>query len=188
MSKPNWMRRIENRDDARRFFQAMGCSHFHMWHDYPRRHDEYCSLGIETTLENEWRWDAILSLAARLVDSATRNEDLWYLHFSLGSLCEAQGDAASATKIHEVTEQIVSKLNVRDGLLVAGTINGTAAYTLDSGLVFLASKCGLRSIAQELADHSLRLAQRARSRNVEPEQAQVEIEKCFAIKKKFFLR
>lgn len=45
---------ISDLDQARKYFIAMGCSHFHMTREYPQRAKEYRALNIDPEIESEW--------------------------------------------------------------------------------------------------------------------------------------
>jgi hypothetical protein len=183
-----WVNRsIKSVSDARRFFEAMGCSHFHMMRDYPDRYSEYRALKINDAQEHEWRRDAITKLSDRLLNPATEAKDLWHLYTRMETMCEDQGDAESVLKIYKVTQWIASRLPVGDGLIVAEAINGTRTY-YEAGPIYLAVKHGLRDVAQDLSDYSISLAQRAKSSKVDAEGAELAIRKCLAVKRHFRLR
>lgn len=42
-------------EQAKKYFIAMGCSHFHMTREYPQRAKEYIALDIDPEIESEWR-------------------------------------------------------------------------------------------------------------------------------------
>ena len=46
---------INNIEQARKYFIAMGCSHFHMTREYPQRAKEYIELDIDPEIESKWR-------------------------------------------------------------------------------------------------------------------------------------
>lgn len=177
---------IKSVSDARRFFEAMGCSHFHMMRDYPDRYSEYRALKIDKAQEREWRRDAITKLYDSLLNPATDAKDLWLLYTRMESLCEGQDDAESTLKIYEVTQRIADRLPIKDGIIVAEAINGTRIY-YEAGPIYLAVKYGLRDVAQDLSDYSMSLAQRAKSSKVDVERAELVIEKCLAVKRHFQL-
>jgi hypothetical protein len=45
---------INDLEQARKYFIAMGCSHFHMTREYPQRAKEYRELDIDPEIESEW--------------------------------------------------------------------------------------------------------------------------------------
>lgn len=187
---PEWWndRSIRSVEDARRFFEAMDGSHYAMMRDFPDRRDEYAALKISKAQERRWRRDMIARLSDRLLNPATDAEELWLLHSRLERFCEWQDDPESVLKIYEVTRQVAGRLPIRDGLIVAESINGRGLHTYETGLIYMAVKHGLRDVARDLARHSMSLAQRAKSGNVEVEWAERLIQKCLAVKRHFRLR
>lgn len=196
---PEWWndRSIRSVNDARRFFEAVDGSHYAMMRDFPDRRDEYVALKIDEAQERRWRRDMIAKLGDRLLNTATDAGELWWLHSRLGRMCEWQDDPESVLKIYEVTRRIVDRLPIKDGIIVAETINGAWSYSFatgrtyhsyKTGLIYLAVRHGLRGVAQDLADYSMSLAQRAKSGKVDVERAELAIEGCLAVKRHFRLR
>lgn len=178
-------RRIKSISDARRIFEAVDGSVYHMMRDYPDRWGEYFDLRIAEEQERQWRREMITRLSDRLLDPATDAKDLWLLYTRMVRMCEDQGDAESALKIYKATRRIASRLPIEDGLIVAEAINGTRIY-YEAGPIYLAVKHGLRDVAQDLSDYSMSLAQRAKSGKVEG--AELAVGKCLAVKRHFRLR
>lgn len=187
---PRWWydRSIRNVEDARQFFGAIDGSHFIMMKGFTDRRDEYAALKIDKATESRWRRGMIARLSGRLLDPATDAGELWRLYSRLETVCEWQDDPDSVLKIYEVTRRIADRLPVEDGIIVAEGIIGRGAYTYETGLIYNASKHGLKDVAQDLSDHALSLAQRAKNRNVDAERAEGAIEKCLEVKKHFGLR
>jgi len=48
---------IRTIEQAKEFFKAMGCSHFHMDRELPKRSQEYKLLNISKQTEAEWRFE-----------------------------------------------------------------------------------------------------------------------------------
>jgi hypothetical protein len=46
---------INDIEQAKKYFIAMGCSHFYMTREYPQRAKEYIALDIDPEIESEWR-------------------------------------------------------------------------------------------------------------------------------------
>ncbi len=196
---PEWWndRSVRNVDDARQFFEATDGSHYVMMRDFPDRRDEYAALKIDEAQERRWRRALIAKLSGRLLDPATDAGELWWLHSRLGRICAHQDDPESELKIYEVTRRIAGRLPLQDGIIVAETINGAWSYSFQTGrsyhsyktgLIYLAVKHGLRDVAQDLADHSMSLARRAKSGKVDAERADLAMEGCLTVKRHFRLR
>lgn len=188
--EPEWSdtHGIRNLDDARQFFEAMQGSHYFMMRDDPDGRDEYVAMKIDKAQERQWRRDMIAKLCERLLNPATDAGELWLAYSRLDKLCEDQNDPESVLKIYEVTRRIADRLPVKDGIIVAEDISGRGAYTYETGLIYLAVKHGLKDVAQDLADYSMSLAQRAKTGNIDAERAELAVEKCLAVKSHFSLR
>ena len=180
-------RSLKSVSDARRIFEAVDGSLYHMMRDYPDRWSEYWDLKIDDAQEHKWRREMITKLYDRLLNPATEAKDLWHLYTRMVRMCEDQDDAESVLKIYKATQWIASRLPIEDGLIVAGAINGTRIY-YEAGPIYLAVKHGLRDVAQDLSDYSMSLAQRAKSSKVDVEGAELAIGKCLAVKRHFRLR
>jgi hypothetical protein len=71
---------------AKRYFQSMGCSHFHMSREIPQRYSEYRGLNIPKSKETEWTREEILSALERLQSDDTPRKELWAIHSSVTTL------------------------------------------------------------------------------------------------------
>jgi hypothetical protein len=196
-AEPWEKRRIRSISDARRFFEAMDGSPYHMMRDHPDRWGEYWELKIDDAQEDQWRREMLTKLSDQLLNPATDAKELWWLHSRMERICTDVDDAESVLKIYEVTRRIAGRLPLEDGIIVAETINGhgyhsfqtgLTVYTNKTGLIYLAMKHGLRDVAQDLAGYSMSLAQRAKSGKVDVERAEMAIERCLAVKRHFRLR
>ena len=189
-------RRVKTISDARQIFEAYDGSLYHMMRDYPDRSGEYWNLKIDENLERQWRREMITKLSDQLLNPATDEKELWWLYSRLERICTDVDDAESVLKIYEVTRRIADRFTLEGGTIVAEHINGygylslagQTIYTNKTGLVYLAVKHGLRDVAQELADYSMSLAQRAKSAKFDVERAEMAIERSLAVKKHFGLR
>jgi hypothetical protein len=197
MASEPWDEPIKNVSDARRLFEAYDGSPYHMMRDEPDRWGEYRELKIDHALEHQWRREMITKLGDELLNPATKAKELWWLHSRLEKICTDVNDAESVLKIYEVTRRITGRLPLQEGILVAETINGRQFYSTetgrtehryDNGLIYLAMKHGLRDVAQGLADHSMSLAQLAKSRKVDVARAEEAMERCRAVKNHFRLK
>ncbi len=196
---PEWWedRSIRSVKDARQFFEAVDGSHYVMMRDFPDRRDEYVALKIDEAQERQWRREMIAKLGDRLLNPATDAVEPWLLYSRLERVCTHQDGPESVLKIYEVTRRIADRLPLKDGIIVAETINGAQNYSWQTGrtyhsyktgLIYLAVRHGLRDVAQGLADYSMSLAQRAKGGKVDVEGAEQAMEVCLAIKRHFRLR
>lgn len=148
---------ITNADAAKRYFQSMGCSSFHMTRENPQRYSEYRGLNIPKSKETEWTREEILSALERLHSVDTPHKELWSIHSSVTTLVldgrfddqlEALLEASSAI------ERVIQSQH--DRLLVAETIVGRQDIRYRPGLVFKSHD----SSRDDLAAQYLGLAER----------------------------
>lgn len=146
---------ITNVDAAKRYFQSMGCSHFHMSREIPQRYSEYRGLNIPKSKEVEWTREEILSALDRLRSGDTPRKELWTIHSSATTLVldgkfddqlESLADASSSI------EGVIR--SQRDRLLVAETIVGRQDIRYRPGLIF----CSHDSRRDDLASQYAALA------------------------------
>lgn len=134
---------------AKEYFLAMGCSHFHMDREYAQRYEEYCRLNITKQTETEWRQERFDDYYIRCVEYPCDDplfdlstEPLWWLHSSMCDLFEALKTDTALMKMLEVTQQIRDKVPLEDRVIVAETINGRTDRTVRRGLIYLAYDLG----------------------------------------------
>ncbi|RII24947.1 MAG: hypothetical protein CXR30_19435 [Geobacter sp.] len=178
---------ITQAEDAKRYFQEMGCSHFHMAREYPAKYQQYQELRISKQLEYEWRLESIYRTKKKLLDAATANGDLWFMHSSAADLAEVQQSMEALQAVYEATKSIVHRLPHNDKVLVAETINGRKEIRYQDGLIFLSAKLNRRDIAAEFATVSLSLSQEAKKHHVDAARCDRAIAKCQAVQKKLNL-
>ncbi len=178
---------ITQLEDARRFFQEMGCSHFHMSREYPEKYEQYRTFLIPEQIESKWRQESIYQTKDKLLDSATPKGDLWFMHSQVAELAEVQKSTETLIAIWEATKSIFHRLSPKDGLLVAETINGRKEIRYQDGLIFLAAKLNRPDIAAELVAISLSLSQEAKKQRVDIPRCDKAITKCQIIQKKLNL-
>lgn len=167
-------------EDARLYFQGMGCSHFHMLRELPERYEEYRALGVSDAVERAWRREEILREEARLADEACPPQDYWAAHSSLEALVRTQRDPERLVKLHELTELVAGKVSDRDAVIVAETILGRGIPETRSGLVYFAYDLGRKDLAASFAERALALCARANGRG-EPRTREA-LELCARIK------
>jgi len=175
---------INSIEQAKEFFQAMGCSHFHMGREYPQRYEEYRNLSIPKHLERKWTYEAFYEYIHTLRTSTTQLDDLWRIHSRAADLAE-QLEAEDALKgIYEVTEEISGRLPALSKVIVAETINGRGAIKFrHTGLIFLAYRLGRHDIAERFSEFSLALSLAAKHAGVEPKRCDRAFETCREIRR-----
>jgi len=136
-------------EDAKRYFKAMGCSHFHMAREYPVRNSEYFALRVSSASEVEWTREEISSAVDQLLSTATDRTELWSIHSELSDLVARDGFEPYLERLLAATSEIEPRLPLFDRLLVAETIVGRQKLEYRSGLIF---KC------QDTSKHDLAAA------------------------------
>lgn len=175
--------RIDRFEEAKQYFQEMGCSHFHMAREHPDRYDEYTGLQIPKDLEAEWRQETLNNLKSELIGVRGVKTDLWMLHAWAADLAETEHSAEALEAIYEATRAICDKLSPEDGLIVAETINGRRDIRHKGGLIFLAMKIRRPDIAFDFVDTSLSLSRYAKKAMVDQSRCDTAIAKCLKIQK-----
>ena len=153
---------IQNIEDAKSYFHSMGCSHFHMCREYPKRYNEYKTLNVSSEQELEWRKESLDQMASRLEEIEPK--ELWATHSSMENLVQELKTRNSLERIYEATKQIEKRLPPKGKLLVAETIIGRQNIEQRSGLIFLSSKLGEEAITVDLSKIAIRLLEEAEDR------------------------
>ncbi len=121
---------------AKRYFQRMSCSHFHMARENEDRYREYCWLHIPKHQEIEWTLEEISTAIHQLQSGEYPLNDLWHIHSRAsylvhGSMLHTQLEPLLVASYHLV-EVLDSGI---DRLRVAETIVGRQDVTFRSGLI-----------------------------------------------------
>jgi hypothetical protein len=95
---------LETLESAKEFFQAMGCSAFHMSRDYPVRYAEYLKLDVPKEKQLEWIRDSVAQAAASLNSTTTKPSHLWHIHCSMEELVQSLGTVESLRQISLVSK------------------------------------------------------------------------------------
>lgn len=143
---------ITSIDEARAYFEAMGCSHFHMSRENFDRYDEYKALEISKDLENGWRAEKLEEALENLTDDS-HDRELWSRHSNLVELYMGIGSRArrklSFPRLVDATYITENRATPFDRILIAETVLGRAFYR-DDGMVCEASALGRRDIVSDL--------------------------------------
>lgn len=124
-------------DAAKRYFQSMGCSHFHMSREIPQRYSEYRGLNIPKSQEAEWAREEILALFDGLRSEETPRKDLWSIHSAVTTLVFDWRLHDQLEALFDVSLSIEGVIrSQRDRLLVAETIVGRQGISHRPGLIF----------------------------------------------------
>lgn len=128
---------INNKAAAKRYFQRMGCSHFHMARENEDRYKEYCWLHIPKHQENEWKLEELSTAIRQLQSGEYPLNDLWHIHsrasdLVLESMLHTQLEPLLLASSH--LDEVVD--SETDRLRVAATILGRQDVAFPSGLIF----------------------------------------------------
>jgi hypothetical protein len=149
---------IKSLPEAKRYFQAMGCSSFHMAREYPERYDEYQALGISKATETEWASEEVLSKIGQIENGEKTSDELWVIHSRLADLILDHKFELYLDRLLEVTKSLETRLSQRDKLIVAETIVGRQDLRYRPGLIFRSRDSGRLATAKGFAHVARRLA------------------------------
>lgn len=113
-------------EQAKAFFRAMECSSYHMWREFPKRHDEYKSFNISKQTETEWQEERFEEYYTGIMSGA-EGVELRNTHSRMYDLFDALKTEAALQKMLEVTQSLRDRLPMKDRAIVAETISGQAA-------------------------------------------------------------
>jgi hypothetical protein len=138
-------------EQAKVYFCAMGCSHFHMAREYPERYREYQKLKISRETEHEWRSEQFDTYYASIMEN-TAAEDLWAVHSRMYDLFAELRTHPALVKMLEVTRHIRDRVPLYQKIIVAETINGRRDR---GGLIYPAFDAHDTAMAKEFIELSL---------------------------------
>jgi len=142
--------------EAKRYFQTMGCSSFHMSREYPERYDEYRALHIPKATEAEWASEDILSKFCELEGGEGTIEPLWNTHSRVADLVLEWKFDHHLGRLLKATLAIEDRLEQFDRLLVAETVVGRQHLNSRSGLIFRSHDSGRDDLAKDFSDTARR--------------------------------
>jgi hypothetical protein len=148
---------IRTLEDARRYFQAMGCSGFHMCREYPDRYEEFRRMGISEEQQRVWAQESVAKGLARLRSGELASKDLWSVHLHLSDIVRAWVLPQFLEEVYEVTCVMEPALPLRDRMLVAETIAGRQELRQREGYIFQSYDAGKPELAAQFAKLALRL-------------------------------
>ena len=142
---------ITTREQARAWFQAMGCSHFHMMREDPDRYAQYEALAISKDTERRWQRAAFEDGLAALVSGAVVLDELWAAHASLEELLGALRERELLARFVDATDSLVTVAPDETRILIAETIVGRGPDEEPGGPLGLANQLGDPATARRLA-------------------------------------
>jgi hypothetical protein len=129
----------ENLQQAKEFFKSMGCSHYHMAHEYPDRYKEYRRLRIPKQTEMVWMDEKFDEYYAGFLHYYTDPNALQLQYNLMYELFLSLRTATALTKMLETTQHLRDRIPMKDRIIFAEIINGTLSQRKDRlGLIYLA--------------------------------------------------
>lgn len=143
--------------EAKRFFQSMGCSSFHMSREYPELREKYRALEISESTEREWANESVSLQLALLLDQSTAPETLAEIHSRLVEFVFEWRFYDRLNEVLAATEAIEATVTKSDRIYLARTIVGRPA--IECGLVVKCRRYGDLDASKRFAKLAYRLAQ-----------------------------
>jgi hypothetical protein len=148
---------IRTIEQAKEYYKAMGCSHFHLDREDKERAQEYYSLKISKKSEAAWTEEQFNEFYLYIIEGK-KKDLLWSIHARMNDLFEQSSTNTGLTKMLEVTKILRDKVPPRERVLVAETINGRKQRKYHSGLIYSAYNLHKKLIAKEFVELSLYFA------------------------------
>jgi len=148
---------ILTNEQAKEFFKAMGCSHFHMDREFPERFHEYKQLNISEQMETEWREEQFDYYFVTITQSKDK-KSLWGTYSDMYELFETLKSDTTLIKMLDAAKNIRDKVPLKDRIIVAETINGRGLREFRQGLIYSAYDLNNISAAKEFIELSLDFA------------------------------
>jgi hypothetical protein len=146
-------------EEARRYFQSMGCTHFHMGREDPDRYEEYRKLGISKDQERKWAAEEIAAKIAQLNRRDTDEAALPDGFFNLENILANWKVDHFLEEILRAFHAIAESLPPSDEVLVARTIIGSNPVW-PPGLMVQSHDAGRMKLARKFAELAHRLLAR----------------------------
>jgi hypothetical protein len=147
MIKPN--QSADKLEEAKRHFQEMGCSHFHMGRENPGYYKDYLALGICQETEMAWASETVSATIYRLCHETADRNELWSRHARLTDIVLGYKLNNSLESLLHATLVIEPLLPQKDRLLVAETIVGRQEAKSRKGLIFESLDAGQKTLAEK---------------------------------------
>lgn len=159
----------------------MGCSHFHMFREYPTRSAEYDRLRIPKETEKEWTQEQFDEYYAQIMENAP-GTCLWVLHSSMESLLYTLHSQDALMKMLEVTQFMRDLVPVEDWIIVAETILGRTVRSARQGLIYTAYDWKNKPAAKAFVELAFHFAKYDEQHNRGYERCVDAIKLCFDIR------
>ena len=146
-------------EQAKEYFRAFYCSHFHMWRDgIEERNNEYKELNITKQMEAEWINEQFDEYYFGIMENKLDKDLFGQYYWKMYDLYANLETESTLRKMLEVTRHLrdlTSTLDALDKVVIAETINGRTIQSARNGLIYKAYDTGNIEIAKEFADLSL---------------------------------
>ena len=172
---------IKSIQQAKEYFRAMGCSHFHMAREFPLRYEEYKGLNISKQQETEWRTERLDEYYTHIMNNEKGNP-IWIVHSNMAELVETLKTDKALEKILNVTHYIHDAVPFEDRVIVSETINGRAHRQSRRGLIYLAFDLNKIHIAKSFIELSLHFSTYIHQKSRDFERCQTAAKLCNDIK------
>lgn len=150
-------------EQAKKFYIAMGCSHFHIDREYPTRRDEYRALHISSELENQWKKEEFLRMIQAFPYSDQSIMAGYY--FSLKEIL-AFGDEKQLELMVDLLKQIHEMVPLTDIPMILSVVVGNNATKSHGGLIERACSVRRYDLVDQFIKHILLLLRRVEENNI----------------------
>lgn len=135
---------IHNLEQAKRYFIAMGCSHFHLSRESFQRRDEYYALNISEDIEKKWRQEEVEHRLAEF--PFNEPEKIGFSYSSLKDMIEC--DSYNLESMLTLANDFYNVLPPDQIPIVLNVIIGNNGSLTRGGLIEKACKIGRSDLAQ----------------------------------------
>ncbi|MGE5416071.1 MAG: hypothetical protein ACM3UZ_04785 [Acidobacteriota bacterium] len=168
-------------EQAKVYFQSMGCNGFHMSREYPERYDEYKKLNISRKTELEWIEEQFNQYCMRIKENIEIS-DLWWFHSKMEELITSVGTDLAIKNMLEATQSIKDIVPYKDRVLISETINGRSQREYHSGLIYYAYGLGDIQSAKAFVELSLHFSEYSFFKGLDFKRCRVAKKKCRIIR------
>jgi hypothetical protein len=158
---------IKNLEQAKRYFIAMGCSHFHLARENFQRRDEYYALHIKTKTETKWRQEVIEKQFVEF--SSKETEKIGFFYSSLKDIITSDENNCNKYNLEcmlTLTYSFLNDLPPDQIRHVLDTIVGNDGSKTHGGLIEKAYKIGLTKLGQQFIQSAKSLLEKAEANNI----------------------
>lgn len=153
---------IQNLEQAKRYFIAMGCSHFHLSREDFQRRDEYYALNISTEVEKEWPQQEIERCITQF--PFDEPEKIGWSYRLLVDMVTSENDYIEQMLF--LANNFIDTLPPNQINIVLGTIIGRNAALTHGGLIEDAFKASHDDIAQQFEICAKKLIEKAENNSI----------------------